>query len=869
MDQQPQKSKPGSALTTDGHAFVPMAGRPTDMSRIPRPAPASQSKLHQQPVAQSPNAYVAQQPPVRPRIDPASAIGVAISRPVLLQKPIQQQQWPLPQASAATSYQPPPGKSQPPPRPPRTSKIISMVDNNQPQLQVPPSAYASSPKQLQPQDAATLQELDDINAVYTPSSRPSISSVGSIPEFPVPAPQTPSDPQPIFSKRATLGPPPSSRRGASSFYSTLSYVEPIPEETSQQTLRSRSSFASSAAIPDDFDSDAMQSSGFMTDDGDCSPFDQQVFDDRPSFMRTRPNTGNSNDDYPGILRPPPMANAFKGIEISPKPTPISNPFLGIDEFEGDLTESVSPRRPIAHSPGPSPSSGTWSQRSVQPVTPDRIRRSVKAATSINSSSPRSDRHYTRLSAIRRPPNLNIDAANSRTSTTSLPEMIRRATRLAYMIDRGKRPASKVEGAEFDFGQDGLMKSNNNGRQSGLSDMLAAFPPPAHPGSTPTSARSGRMRSFLRSPNSWPFPPGRSPGMQRIQSPLATGMSEKSYSNARARRFCGLPLWGFILMILVILAASAAAIVIPLQLLVLNDKTKTSTPASESNSEQCSTRLPCLNGGTSVILNGQCSCICVNGFTGDNCGVDGATGCTTTDLVGTDRINNVTLGLAIPRLIANAQDNYSVSLSGSEILTRFNSANLSCVAQNSLVTFDGSATRLSDASTNRVTENAVENSSSGTTTTAAPSRSTTPSTTTVFITSTVTVDPPTSTATYDASEDAIDFARVAVLFVLQETNLDQASEAQSALNSFFTRETKQTEEQAKNLDLGNSNFIDLVNFRVQAGSSIAGNSETKAAANSGSSKRDFGRKYHIQREAEPLAKRALRREVHLRSHNARF
>jgi hypothetical protein len=41
-------------------------------------------------------------------------------------------------------------------------------------------------------------------------------------------------------------------------------------------------------------------------------------------------------------------------------------------------------------------------------------------------------------------------AEARGSLTSLPDLIRRATRLAAMMDRGKRPASRLNGLN-DFG----------------------------------------------------------------------------------------------------------------------------------------------------------------------------------------------------------------------------------------------------------------------------------------------------------------------------------------------------------------------------------------------------------------------------------
>jgi hypothetical protein len=68
----------------------------------------------------------------------------------------------------------------------------------------------------------------------------------------------------------------------------------------------------------------------------------------------------------------------------------------------------------------------------------------------NTPSP-SPRLYSRLSAIRRPPRLDMDTEDkmvSRGSMTSLPDLIRRATRLAAMIDRGKRPASRFDDLEY-------------------------------------------------------------------------------------------------------------------------------------------------------------------------------------------------------------------------------------------------------------------------------------------------------------------------------------------------------------------------------------------------------------------------------------
>ncbi|GJC97215.1 hypothetical protein ColKHC_06041 [Colletotrichum higginsianum] len=56
-------------------------------------------------------------------------------------------------------------------------------------------------------------------------------------------------------------------------------------------------------------------------------------------------------------------------------------------------------------------------------------------------------------------------------------------------------------------------------------------------------------------------------------------------------------------------------------------------------------------------------------------------------------SNVTLGQAVPRLLQQARTNFSVPLDGTDILAKFNTENLSCIAQNSLVTFDGRSSRV--------------------------------------------------------------------------------------------------------------------------------------------------------------------------------
>jgi hypothetical protein len=69
---------------------------------------------------------------------------------------------------------------------------------------------------------------------------------------------------------------------------------------------------------------------------------------------------------------------------------------------------------------------------------------------------------------------------------------------------------------------------------------------------------------------------------------------------------------------------------------------------------------------------------------------------------------------------------------------------------------------------------------------------------------------------------VDFARIAVLYVLQETSVDEASSAQNLLQSFFnTADSNTTTDQARNITIGDNNSVDLVDLFVDVGSGRIG------------------------------------------------
>ncbi|KAM0282285.1 hypothetical protein ACHAQH_003149 [Verticillium albo-atrum] len=602
-----------------------------------------------------------------------------------------------------------------------------------------------------------------------------------------------------------LGPPPSSRRGDSSFYSNASFVSPIPEES----LRSRShgSYASSAAIPE----------SWGTESPEPSPGYQDRFFEDPITEEESFRSQEDDGDESKLVRsasigkrgkPAIVMNRGVGGEASlpaepspavvrPAPSPVQGPGYPFQAGTNFLEVSSS-------SSGALPT--IKSTASPPPLTADAMLGAFAAASAADPADIRkatpSPRPFSRLSAIRRPPKLGLDIDSvremeARGSMTSLPDLIKRATRLAAMMDRGNRPASRFD----DHG-------------------------------------------------SWPDEKG-------MEKEMSEG--DGSEDKKKRRRCCGLPVWAFVLLLLLLLGIVAAAIVVPLHFFVFNNNDGNNS-RPEPALTSCETQLTCENGGTNVVARDVCSCICTNGFTGSTCAVAGATGCTTTNLVlmaDEGNIGNVTLGQAIPRLIQQAQNNFTIPLMGTTILAKFNQESLSCIAQNSLVTFDGRSTRTGGADSEVLIddENGIDSSDQPAAfeqipflTITPPYRVTTMITGTVTVTTTITAfpqDPPTTItpapvtttaptatsslpapmATFMVTEEVLDFARAVVLFVLQERDLQVATSSQTSLQRFFAQASRGsqddgegvTQQMAASVRLADGVTVDLVHFLVDISS----------------------------------------------------
>ncbi|KAL7929565.1 hypothetical protein V8C35DRAFT_192860 [Trichoderma chlorosporum] len=735
-------------------------------------------------------------PPNSTRSRPSNGQNASSTRTT--SRPSPAPQWPLQSPPAASppdaeSYRPPPDRPRAAPQRPQRPSLVSSMGEQSRQQQPPPSFRVPGGPE---------SPLEPVDSPSSETSGPPRRSVN-------------------------LGPPPSSRRGQSSFYSAASFVSPIPEEGS--AYKSHNSYASSAAMPD----------AWRVDSAGASPSFHGAFYEESLTDKTRHSEADDYSDESGLVSGQDeyaMQTLSNPKSSTSKSTP-ANPFVGgtglVDESTDSSTNtSFTNRQTPATTPGMASHIATVALNRGNTMSPADLR---KAAGSPQPTS--------RLSAIRRPPRLDIDAvreAESRGSLTSLPDLIRRATRLASMIDKGKRPSSRLD--ELDFfsekrGSDGMKRPYDERYQSGFSDMLAAFPPPVQ---TPQHTGRGPM-------GSWPLVPGNNNYVTGREK-FSVTPEDPAPAKPKGRRCCGLPLWGFILIILLMLCIIAAAVVVPLEYFVFKNLGNHDT-STAVNLNTCAKTLPCLNGGSGVVVNNTCSCICTNGFTGANCGSSGSAGCTTTNLIPTDgssHINNVTLGLAIPRIIADSSKNFSVPLVGTSILAKFNTANLSCIAQNALVTFDGQSTRTGlanagvqipaddlgqdkkEASENYASSSVLASRQLGAAQGEVPTLARRGSTS-----ASSSPPSPKQTGLFTVTQEVLDFARTAVLYVLQEDSVDAANTAQVQLQQFFTEATQSitqlgsqvTVQEASSISIGGNRTVDLVDTKINIGQGPVGGKAT--------------------------------------------
>ncbi|KAF2160280.1 hypothetical protein M409DRAFT_70615 [Zasmidium cellare ATCC 36951] len=411
---------------------------------------------------------------------------------------------------------------------------------------------------------------------------------------------------------------------------------------------------------------------------------------------------------------------------------------------------------------------------------------------------------------KRPPRLNVDAvrdAEARGSLTSLPDLIRRATKLASNLDRGKT-ASRMGMANW---LDGAEPGEKR-RSGSVSDILNSFPAPHN--QTPHASRGDMSRWSSRLRHS------------ALPSDSDAGEKEKP-----RRKCCGMPLWLFLLLLLLLVLLVAAAVIVPIMLVVVP---KQNSDHKANTATACEKKLTCENGGTNILSNnGFCECLCINGYTGLTCSNYEQQSCTTASI---GSANNATVGDAIPRLLSGSNANFSIPLDGQQLLGLFSSSDMSCTSQNALVTFNGASSKHRRRGRRSYIDVLIPRTPTPTLDErqqTSPSPTATSSIGIVYAdgspSSTSSSSAPTSTSTTSiiSTPVALDFARIAVLYVFQAAgDFNSAATAQENLQDYF-RQGDDNEGQtvnATNVSLGNGFACDLRSYTVVLanGSRVGGN-----------------------------------------------
>jgi hypothetical protein len=605
--------------------------------------------------------------------------------------------------------------------------------------------------------SATTYQSPNVSRLSVENMRHSAgSSVYSIPDFPI-IPQQVAPLAYQTTRRPPLGPPPSARRGPASYYPQTNHVTPIVEETDSARAGrdSKSSYASSNAI-------CIGISRHLANQHDMHQDDESPFGDQHEHFRP---TQKSN----------PMLTTIETGNIRPDSQTRPSPREGLDGF---------------------------SEKSQYHVTEEHI-----------PIYGHSDEQQTTLGnrvGSRRPGRIDVDAvrdAEARGSLTSLNDLIRRATKVASNLDRG-RTASRLV---FNFSADGLPSPRHSPTRhsNSLSDILAAFPPPGlvtTPGSRGSEEGSRAARA--------------KPWASNLRHDSLPSQSDLGEDTKPKGRCCSMPLWLFLLILLLVVILGAAAVLLPVVLVVIPKQNETQRSASASALAACQSSLSCKNSGVNIVgSDGSCSCLCVSGFAGPQCTESSSTSCATTSI---GRVGNVTLGDSIQRLLLDSKTNFSIPLDATIILDLFASSKLSCASENALVTFNGLSARSVEVDVSGLDTPASIKVLKGRATSTTSAGATVTSNGIVYSTGSPSDTPSPGTSSTGSSSDpssnstVLDFARIAVLFVLQESGqLSNAITAQENLQSYFTSGTTSTGGQinATNIDLGASFKADVKKYSI--------------------------------------------------------
>lgn len=814
-------------------------------------------------------------PPPRPAMHPLDGPGPSTVHKKFRERtednPISEYSTPAGSPNGLSSPQPFSPRGPHPSRPPRPNEVMPIqaakARNYMPSRTPPKSSddlahYWERASKVSPK--ATHGHSSDEGTSSEDVSTP------SIPDPPISRNTTPPSGAP---RKAQLVPPSSTRRGGSTLYSQGTSFSPILEESPDSSSKARASFASSRVVPsswgshpDDYNFDRIQEKIEEDEEVRNSPGSPNstasIHDDdttglvrqasmgktmRPSITKIRSSSENaSNKKKETIGLGAITAGVAAGAVGSSRENTPTPPGRGSPSKETIGNRTIIVDSSPSNSRSSSQDSGKGSSTLVEPIGRSRsplasaadrsARQPASPLVGVNRPVSKGPSMSEKVPSSRRPPHLDMEVvrdSEARASITSLPDLIRRATRLAANLDRGKT-ASRT-------GMIDMLNAEKKGqrRRSGsISDILASFPPPSR--GTPDGTRPESR---------WPSPfPSK---LNQRMSYLTSHESGINQIPRNGRRCCGMSLCTFIIVMLLLAILIAAAIVVPVVLIVLpRQRQAAANDTGPSSLGHCPDSVPCQNGGISVVSDNTCRCICANGFTGDRCTTVADPSCIISNIgIGTEQFPNATLGDAIPRLLSGASTNYSIPLNSSVILSLFSTNNLSCTSENALVTFRGQSigareisqkiaggnplsptpavsplrptpTPQADLSSRleqrqvgtsngivfQLTKPAIatpRSSASSETSTSASSSSSTSSS---------------ARASRTPSPETVDFARIAVLFVFEQTGqLNTAVQAQDKIEDFLLSRTNQSDTMSFGTDRVDLS-LNFANFSIALGNS---------------------------------------------------
>ncbi|RKF55955.1 hypothetical protein OnM2_085011 [Erysiphe neolycopersici] len=521
-------------------------------------------------------------------------------------------------------------------------------------------------------------DLNIQNAQFSPST----SSNGTIPDFPVPSNIAPA------LRSLQISSSPAAKRAISSFYSRPSMILPNYEEIYSSRPSSYHTYASSAALPSTFRGSVEMHKNYRKSGSNTSSSSKST-DSNALKIETAREYSLLNINNVGMA-----LTSNSDIELSKSKSIVATyeKKIGLSEveFNSEGARSLSsshinpehnlnPRsersKDLVYSNLEYPSTTLgpdlankikaddfeFANLSSNKSNHDDLFNSLPGDEKIRPSLSKFHQSFETQKSIKNRPK-PLKQTDPQVRVAILSDLIRCTSKFIAQIDK-RRESEKKALLNSDFNRTYTKKDIYYEQERDIINR----PPIAH-------LKYGVNQDFLH-------------------EEMSSGNSFKFPKSAQKRNHCcGLPVITFVALISILVIIIAAAILIPLFLFVFH---KESMISRAKDLELCaSTKISqCHNGGSSFLLeNDTCACICTNNFTGKTCTTSvNSSVCSSIVFSGQRTI----IGSSVERLIVDAKKNFSIPLSTGLILSHFNKASLSCLAENALVTFNGKSFREDD------------------------------------------------------------------------------------------------------------------------------------------------------------------------------